>query len=138
MAAPVSTKPGWRFGVFEVDARRGELRRSGVALKLREQSFRILLALLESPGEVVTREELRGLLWPSDTFVDFDHSLNTAMMKLRDALGDSTEAPIYIETVPKRGYRFVAPVSCVAEMAPLHRLAVRRVHVLLDCPPKQG
>ena len=111
MATPVSTKPGWRFGVFEVDTRRGELRRSGAPLKLREQSFQILIALLESHGEIVSREELRSLLWPSDTFVDFDHSLNTAMMKLRDVLGDSTEAPIYIETVPKRGYRFIAPVS---------------------------
>ena len=111
MASPVSTKLGWHFGVFEVDARRGELRRSGVPLKLRDQSFQILVALLKNPGEIVTREELRHLLWPSDTFVDFDHSLNTAMMKLRDALGDSTEAPIYIETIPKRGYRFVAPVS---------------------------
>jgi Tol biopolymer transport system component/DNA-binding winged helix-turn-helix (wHTH) protein len=111
MAAPVTTKPGWRFGVFEVDTRRGELRRSGAPLKLREQSFQILIALLESHGEIVSREELRSLLWPSDTFVDFDHSLNTAMMKLRDALGDSAEAPIYIETVPKHGYRFIAPVT---------------------------
>lgn len=117
MAVPVRTKPGWRFGVFEVDARKGELRRSGLPLKLREQSFRILLALLENPGEIVTRDELRRLLWPSDTFVDFDHSLNTAVMKLRDALGDSTEAPIYIETIPKRGYRFVAPVSSIGELA---------------------
>jgi len=115
MAAPVSTKPGWRFGVFEVDAQRGDLRRAGVPLKLREQSFQILLALLDHPGEIVTREELRRLLWPSDTFVDFDHSLNTAMMKLRDALGDSTESPIYIETIPKRGYRFIAPVSARAD-----------------------
>lgn len=116
MATPVSTKPGWRFGVFEVDARKGELRRSGVPLKLREQSFQILLALLESPGVIVSREELRHLLWPSDTFVDFDHSLNTAMMKLRDALGDSAEAPIYIETIPKRGYRFVAPMTPIADI----------------------
>ncbi|MDE3188832.1 MAG: winged helix-turn-helix domain-containing protein [Acidobacteriota bacterium] len=101
----------WRFGVFEVDARRVELRRSGIPLKIREQSFRILLILLEHAGEIVTREELRQVLWPSDTFVDFDHSLNTAVMKLRDVLGDSAEAPIYIETIPKRGYRFVAPVT---------------------------
>jgi Tol biopolymer transport system component/DNA-binding winged helix-turn-helix (wHTH) protein len=115
MATPVSIKPGWRFGVFEVDTRRGELRRAGVPLKVRDQSFQILVALLERPGEIVTREELRHLLWPSDTFVDFDHSLNTAMMKLRDALGDSTESPIYIETIPKRGYRFIAPVSPSAD-----------------------
>jgi Tol biopolymer transport system component/DNA-binding winged helix-turn-helix (wHTH) protein len=110
MATPVSSKPGWRFGVFEVDAHGGELRRAGVPLKLREQSFQILLTLLEHPGEIVTREELRRRLWPSNTFVDFDHSLNTAMMKLRDALGDSTDAPIYIETIPRHGYRFIAPV----------------------------
>jgi Tol biopolymer transport system component/DNA-binding winged helix-turn-helix (wHTH) protein len=115
MATPVSAKPGWRFGVFEVDTRGGELRRSGVPLKLRDQSFQILVALLERPGGIVTREELRRLLWSSDTFVDFDHSLNTAMMKLRDALGDSTEAPIYIETVPKHGYRFIAPVSSATD-----------------------
>ena len=117
MAAPVSSKPGWRFGVFDVDAHRSELRRSGVPLKIREQSFQILVALLENPGEIVTREDLRHVLWPSDTFVDFDHSLNTAMMRLRDALGDSIEAPIYIETIPKRGYRFIAPVEPKAELA---------------------
>src|SRR5215471_1941185 len=88
-----------------------ELRRGGTPVKLREQSLNILVFLLEHAGEIVTREELRRLLWPSDTFVDFDHSLNTAVMKLREALGDSVEAPLYIETIPKRGYRFIAPVS---------------------------
>ena len=82
---------------------------------MREQSFRILVYLLEHPGEIVTREELRQVLWPSDTFVDFDHSLNTAVMKLREALGDSTGTPLYIETIPKRGYRFIAPLSQPAE-----------------------
>lgn len=109
------TTQTWRFGVFEVDARKVEVRRSGTPLKMREQSFRILLFLLEHAGEIVTREELRTVLWPSDTFVDFDHSLNTAMMKLRDALGDSAEEPIYIETIPKRGYRFIAPAVQVTE-----------------------
>ena len=111
MATPANTDRTWRFGVFEVDTRREELRRSGTVVKMRDQSFRILVYLLEHPGEIVTREELRRVLWPSDTFVDFDHSLNTAMMKLREALGDSTGAPLYIETIPKRGYRFVAPLS---------------------------
>ena len=111
MATRANTQRTWRFGVFEVDTRRLELRRSGTAVKMREQSFRILVYLLEHPGEIVTREELRQVLWPSDTFVDFDHSLNTAVMKLRDALCDSTEAPLYIETIPKRGYRFIAPVT---------------------------
>lgn len=101
----------WRFGIFEVDCDRAELRRGGIPVKLREQSFRILVLLLERAGDIVAREELRQRLWPSDTWVDFDHSLNTAVMKLRDALGDSADKPLYIETIPKRGYRFVAPVS---------------------------
>jgi DNA-binding winged helix-turn-helix (wHTH) protein/Tol biopolymer transport system component len=113
LAPPTKTGQIWRFGVFEVDTRREELRRSGTPIKLREQSFRILIYLLEHPDEIVTREELRRVLWPSDTFVDFDHSLNTAVMKLREALGDSTGAPQYIETIPKRGYRFIAPVETV-------------------------
>jgi Tol biopolymer transport system component/DNA-binding winged helix-turn-helix (wHTH) protein len=92
-----------------------ELRRSGTPVKLREQSFLVLVYLLEHAGEIVTREELRQLLWPSDTFVDFDHSLSTAVMKLREAIGDSTDAPIYIETIPKRGYRFIAPVSLATD-----------------------
>jgi len=90
-----------------------ELRRNGTPVKIREQSFSILVFLLEHAGELVTREDLRRVLWPSDTFVDFDHSLNTAVMKLREALGDSAEKPLYIETIPKRGYRFIAPVEAV-------------------------
>ncbi len=115
MATPASTNETWRFGVFEMDTRRVELRRSGTPIKLREQSFLILVHLLQHAGEIVTREELRSVLWPSDTYVDFDHSLNTAMMKLREALGDSTGTPLYIETIPKRGYRFIAPVSSVTD-----------------------
>jgi Tol biopolymer transport system component/DNA-binding winged helix-turn-helix (wHTH) protein len=111
VATPANTNQTWRFGVYEVDVRNAELRRGGTPVKMREQSFRILVHLLEHAGEIVTREELRRLLWPSDTFVDFDHSLNTAVMKLREVLGDSAEAPLYIETIPKRGYRFIAPVS---------------------------
>jgi DNA-binding winged helix-turn-helix (wHTH) protein len=84
----------WRFGVFEVDARTMELRRGGTPVKIREQSFSILVFLLEHAGELVTREDLRRVLWPSDTFVDFDHSLNTAVMKLRETLGDSADAPL--------------------------------------------
>ena len=113
MAAPVSTHEIWRFGVYEVDTRRVELRRNGTPVKLREQSFLILVYLLEHAGEIVTREELRRLLWTSDTFVDFDHSLNMAVMQLRDALGDATDAPHFIETIPKRGYRFIAPLARV-------------------------
>ena len=92
----------WRFGVFEVDGANAELRRNGVKVKIREQSFRVLVYLLQHAGELVSREDLRQILWPADTFVDFDHSLNTAMMKLRDVLGDVADAPVYIETIPKR------------------------------------
>jgi len=106
-----NTGQAWRFGVFEVDARTMELRRGGTPVKIREQSFNILVFLLEHAGELVNREDLRRVLWPSDTFVDFDHSLNTAIMKLREALGDSADTPLYIETIPKRGYRFIAPVE---------------------------
>ena len=100
-----------RFGTFEVDVPAGELRKNGLKLKLQEQPFQVLCMLLEHPGEVVTREELRGKLWPADTFVDFDHGLNAAVKRLRDALGESADAPVFIETLARRGYRFVAPVS---------------------------
>jgi TolB-like protein/DNA-binding winged helix-turn-helix (wHTH) protein/Tfp pilus assembly protein PilF len=111
VATPVSINRTWRFGVYEVDTRRVELRRNGTAIKLREQPFSILVHLLEHAGEIVSREELRRVLWPSDTFVDFDHSLSMAVMNLREALGDSSDSPLYIETIPKRGYRFIAPVT---------------------------
>jgi DNA-binding winged helix-turn-helix (wHTH) protein/Tol biopolymer transport system component len=100
-----------RFGVFELDLRAGELRRSGMKVKLQEQPFQVLAQLLEKPGDVVTREEMRDRLWRSDTFVDFDHSLNAAIKRLRDALGDSAENPTFVETVARRGYRFLAPVT---------------------------
>ena len=96
-----------RFGLFELDLRASELRKNGVKIKLQEQPFRILVSLLRQPGEVVTREELRRELWASDTFVDFDHSLNAAIKRLRDALGDSAENPRFIETLPRHGYRFI-------------------------------
>jgi eukaryotic-like serine/threonine-protein kinase len=98
------------FGVFEVDERAAELRKRGVRIKLQEQPFQILCLLLDHSGEVVTREELRHKLWPEHTFVDFDRSLNKAMTKLRSALGDSAESPRYVETIPRHGYRFLAPV----------------------------
>jgi Tol biopolymer transport system component/DNA-binding winged helix-turn-helix (wHTH) protein len=99
------------FGLFELDARTGELRRNGNRVKLQEQPFQVLTQLLEKPGTVVTRDELRDRLWPADTFVDFDHSLNAAIRRLRDALGDSAENPTFVETVARRGYRFLAPVK---------------------------
>ncbi len=100
-----------RFGIFEIDIRAGELRKNGVKLKLQEQPFQVLCLLVEHPNEVVTREELRSRLWPADTFVDFDHSLNAAIKRLRDALGDSAETPRFVETLARRGYRFVVPVE---------------------------
>jgi DNA-binding winged helix-turn-helix (wHTH) protein len=99
-----------RFSSFEVNLHTGELRQRGQKVKLQEQPLQVLAALLERPGELVTREELRGKLWPVDTFVDFDHSLNAAIKRLRDALGESAETPIFVETVARRGYRFIAPV----------------------------
>jgi TolB-like protein/DNA-binding winged helix-turn-helix (wHTH) protein/Tfp pilus assembly protein PilF len=100
-----------RCGVFEIDLRAYELRKHGLRLKLAEQPFQILAILLEKPGEVVTRDELRERLWPGDTFVDFDHGLNNAVMRLREALGDSPDSPRFIETLPRRGYRFIAPIE---------------------------
>jgi Tol biopolymer transport system component/DNA-binding winged helix-turn-helix (wHTH) protein len=99
------------FGVFEVDLQEAELRKSGIRIKLQEQPFQILTTLLEHPGQTVTREELRRQLWPADTFVDFDHSLNSSIKKLREALGDDSENPRFIETLHRRGYRFIAPVD---------------------------
>src|SRR5258706_7254977 len=107
-----------QFGVFEVDLKAGELRRNGTRIRLQEQPFQILTILLEHSGEVVTREELRGRLWPADTYVDFDHSLNAAVRRLRDALGDSAENPKFIETVARRGYRLLAPVNGTATAHP--------------------
>ena len=100
-----------RFAEFELDLRTAELRKRGLRLRLQEQSFQVLAMLVARPGELVTREELRQKLWPADTFVDFDHGLNAAVNKLREALSDSASAPRFIETLPKRGYRFLFPLS---------------------------
>ncbi|MFZ0211616.1 MAG: winged helix-turn-helix domain-containing protein [Candidatus Acidiferrales bacterium] len=106
----------FRFGTFEIDESTGELRKEGKAQpRLRDQALRILLMLLERPRDLVTREELREQLWSSDTFVDFDHGLNTAINQLRNALGDSAGNPRFIQTLPRRGYRFIAPVEIAAE-----------------------
>ena len=100
-----------RFGVFEADLRVGELRKGGARIRVQEQPFQILVMLLQRPAEVVSREELRQKLWPGDTFVDFEHGVNSAVARLRDLLGDSADSPRYIETLPRRGYRFIAPVD---------------------------
>ena len=100
-----------RFGAFVVDLHLGQLHKHGIRLKLQDQPFQVLALLLEHPGDLVTREEFREKLWPADTFVDFDTGLNSAIKKLRDGLGDSAEEPRYIQTLPRRGYRFIAPVT---------------------------
>ena len=99
-----------RFGAFELDTRTGELRKAGLRINLPEQPFQVLKTLLDRPGDLVTREDLRQRLWPAETFVDFEHGLNAAVRRLRDALGDSADAPRFVETLPRRGYRFIAPV----------------------------
>ena len=111
MTVPTSPRPLVRFGTFEVHLSDCELRHKGIKVKLQEQHFRILIALLEQPGCLVTREQLRERLWPADTFVDFEHSLNAAIKNLRRALRDDAENPRFIETVPKHGYKFIAAVA---------------------------
>ena len=114
MAIPEESRQTVRFGKFELDLRTRELRNNGRTLTLQEQPFQILAALLERPGQLVTRDELTKRLWPSDTFVDFEHSLNKAVNRLREALEDSAERPSLIETLPRRGYRFMVPLESAA------------------------
>jgi len=111
MSAPAPTACVIRFDSFELDFRAGELRKRGIKLRLQGQPLQVLAALLKRPGDLVTREELRAEIWTADTFVDFDHSLHNAIARLREVLGDSAETPRYIETLPRRGYRFIAPVE---------------------------
>jgi DNA-binding winged helix-turn-helix (wHTH) protein len=111
MAGPVGSGSVFRFGVFELDLRAGELRKRGIRIKIQEQPIEILGLLLECPGEVVTREQIQNKLWNGNTFVDFDNAINGAVRKVRDALGDNSENPRFVETLPGRGYRFIAPVN---------------------------
>src|SRR6267378_3911193 len=111
MGTPATSARIVRFGIFEVDLNALELRKHGLRLKLPEQPFQILALLLERPGEIITRDELRNRLWQTDTFVDFDHGLNNAVMRLREVLGDSSDNPRFVETIPRRGYRFIAHVD---------------------------
>src|SRR5438876_441903 len=127
-----------QFGIFEVDLRSGELRKRGVKVKLQEQPLQILGILLEKPGEVVTREELRQRIWPADTFVDFDHGLNNAIRRLREALGDSAETPRYIETLSRRGYRFISNFGAATSGAcPPRSLAVLPLENLSRDPEQE-
>ena len=107
-----------RFGAFEVNLQSGELRKDGMRLRLSGQPFQILAVLVERPGEVVTREELHSKLWSADTFVDFDHGLNNAVARIREVLDDPFDTPRYVETIPRRGYRFIAPLAATASSRP--------------------
>lgn len=109
--APQNSRRILRFGVFEADLAAGELRKSGMKLRLTGQPFQVLAVLLQRAGEIVTREELQQKVWAADTFVDFDHSLNTAINRVREVLGDSASSPRYVETLARRGYRFIAPIQ---------------------------
>jgi len=115
MSAAEKAKPVYRFGPYVADVRAGELYKRGKKNKIQQQPMQVLAALLEKAGEVVAREELRAGIWPADTFVDFEHSLNTAIKKLRKALGDNANRPKYIETLPRRGYRFLGEVEAAGE-----------------------
>ncbi len=115
--APNSAARFYRFGAFEADERTGELRKQGRRLAIQDQPVQVLLMLLRSPGSLVTRTEIQQALWPDGTFVDFDHGLNTAINKIREALGDSAANPLYVETLAKRGYRFIAPVEVIRSEA---------------------
>ena len=113
MPTPASASRRLVFGPYEADLHSGELRKHGVRIRLQSQPFQLLAMLLARPGELVTREEICRELWSADTFVDFDHSLGTAINKIREVLGDSAAEPQFIETLPRRGYRFIGPVSAV-------------------------
>jgi DNA-binding winged helix-turn-helix (wHTH) protein len=118
-----------RFGIFEIDQAAGTLCKNGTRIRLQEQPFQVLSALLQNAGQVVTREDLREKIWPADTFVDFDHSLNTAVNKIRESLGDSASSPRFVETLARRGYRFIAPVESVEAAATLSAPADARATV---------
>src|SRR6476660_7459577 len=107
-----------RFGLFEADLETGELRKNGAKVPLQGQPFQVCAILLSHAGELVSREELRQQVWPEDTFVDFDHALNTAITKIRLALGDQADNPRFVQTLPRRGYRFIAPVDIPCPKAP--------------------
>jgi TolB-like protein/Tfp pilus assembly protein PilF len=134
MEKSISSKTVVRFGSFEADFRAGELRKHGVKLKLAGQPLEVLAMLLERPGQLVTREELRASLWPTDTFVDFDHGLNAAVNKLRDALSDSAEKPKYVETLPRRGYRFISAVGLHDSQNLLGELSSPKIQSLVVLP----
>src|SRR6202045_3374614 len=134
MGTPAASVRIVRFGAFEVDLKTTEVRKHGMRLKISEQPFQILAILLEKPGEVVTRDELRERLWPGDTFVDFDHGLNNAVMRLREALADSSDRPRFVETLPRRGYRFIAPIEELRSPVRDAPAALRAVQTVAELP----
>src|SRR5579875_1218982 len=115
--AETKTARRYRFGVFEADAALGELRRQGARVRLNAQPFQVLCLLLERPGELLTREEIARQLWPEGTFVDYDHGVHSAVNRIREAIGDSAGSPRFIETLARRGYRFIAPVERIGDGA---------------------
>src|SRR5436309_11002938 len=131
-------KTAFRFGEFELD-NSGELRSGGRKVKLQTQPSQILRILIERPGEIVTREELRQKIWPSDTFVDFDHGINNAIKRLREALSDTAETPRFIETLPRRGYRFIGTIDTDSQPASgtIRSLAVLPLENLSGYPEQE-
>jgi DNA-binding winged helix-turn-helix (wHTH) protein len=129
----VSSGQIFRFGLFEADGTRNTLTRKGVRVKIHDQPYRVLILLLENAGEIVTRDELRQKLWPEGTYVDFDGSLNVILKKLRNAIDDDSDNPRFIETVPRRGYRFIAPVSEISQLQTL-----RQEEAIADAPAAGG
>src|SRR5215471_2107851 len=127
-------KSNVRFGPFELDLRGGELRKEGRRIRLQEQPFQILRMLIESPGQVISREDIRNQLWPDNTVVEFDHSINAAVKRLRDALRDSADKPRYIETVAQRGYRFIGDLTTTNEAIPAEPVAVISENGLTNRP----
>jgi len=127
-----------RFGPFEADLMSGELRKTGVRVAVQAQPFEILAALLERPGVLITREELRVRIWPNEVFVDFDHGLNKGVSKLREVLGDDGSKPRYVETLPRRGYRFIATVSEQSIEAAGHAVVARLLHEGKTIPLSPG
>ncbi len=134
MPIPTENRPRYRFGPFELDPSEGKLSRNGSKVKLQDLPYRLLMMLVERPGEIVTREEVRQHLWPENAFVEFDNSLGVAIRKVRDSLGDEAEAPRYVETIPRRGYRFIAPVSIQGAADPEHGKQVDSNAILPDPP----
>jgi DNA-binding winged helix-turn-helix (wHTH) protein len=127
----------FRFGAFEASVHSGELRRGGMKIHLQGQPFLVLALLLERAGDVVTREQLRDRVWPENTFVEFDYALNTAIKKIRAVLGDDADVPRYVETIPRRGYRFIASVTAVRDSSCRHEMPVTEPAAAADqagCP----